>query len=290
MTGFGYNINGFGVSGGGVPPFNVSYAVVAGAGAGGSYSRSGGGGAGGLLSGEETVIIGTPYSLTIGAGGAYVNLGTGTNGSSSNFASIGATGGGGGGTFNGQGQNGGSGGGSYQSGLGLGIVGPPRQGYNGGVAAGSAGAGGGGGAGSTGFNGSGVSASSVGGNGGSPVQLSLKTHNTGYISGGGGGAGDVQGGSVYNSSGGRGGDARSFYASGSDLPAMPGIINTGGGGGGARRGETTVAGGSGVVFLVYPDNFLATFTSGVTYSTTSSGGYKKTRITAAGPSDTVTFG
>ena len=34
------------------------------------------------------------------------------------------------------------------------------------------------------------------------------------------------------------------------------IAATGGGGGGARRGETTVAGGSGVVFLVYPDNFL----------------------------------
>ena len=47
MTGFGYNILGFGSGVSGGATFNVSYLVIAGGGAGGHGSGGGGGGAGG---------------------------------------------------------------------------------------------------------------------------------------------------------------------------------------------------------------------------------------------------
>jgi hypothetical protein len=49
------------------------------------------------------------------------------------------------------------------------------------------------------------------------------------------------------------------------------------------------SGGSGVVIIKYPDNYSATFSGGVTQTTTTAGGYKVSTVTAAGPSDTVTF-
>lgn len=49
-------------------------------------------------------------------------------------------------------------------------------------------------------------------------------------------------------------------------------------------------GGSGVVILKYPDVYTATFSGGVTQSTTTSGGYKISTITATSTtSETVTF-
>ncbi len=48
MTGFGYNVNGFGSFPSRGGPFELAYVVVAGGGGGSSYGRAGGG-AGGLL-------------------------------------------------------------------------------------------------------------------------------------------------------------------------------------------------------------------------------------------------
>ena len=91
----------------GITPQNVEYLVVAGGGSGGleSYSTGagGGGGAGGLLAGYAGIVIGTSYTITIGAGGASI-IGTnpgggskGNNGNNSVFGPITAIGGGGGG-------------------------------------------------------------------------------------------------------------------------------------------------------------------------------------------------
>ena len=49
------------------------------------------------------------------------------------------------------------------------------------------------------------------------------------------------------------------------------------------------AGGSGVIVLKYPSIYTATFSGGVTQSTTTSGSYKISNITAAGVSDTVSW-
>jgi hypothetical protein len=43
------------------------------------------------------------------------------------------------------------------------------------------------------------------------------------------------------------------------------------------------------VILKYPDSYTATFSGGVTQSTTSSGGFKISIVTAAGVSDTVSW-
>jgi hypothetical protein len=43
------------------------------------------------------------------------------------------------------------------------------------------------------------------------------------------------------------------------------------------------------VIIKYPDTYTATFSGGVTQSTSTSGGFKISSVTAAGVSDTVTF-
>ena len=48
-------------------------------------------------------------------------------------------------------------------------------------------------------------------------------------------------------------------------------------------------GGSGIIILKYPDTLTATFSGGVTQSTSTSGGFKISSITAAGVSDTVSW-
>ncbi len=102
----------------------VEYLVVAGGGSGaaaGNQSGTGsGGGAGGFRAGSITLVAGTSYSITVGAGGAAksdAGLTQGNAGSDSVFSTITAAGGGGGGRGGGQpsgntvGGNGGSGGG-----------------------------------------------------------------------------------------------------------------------------------------------------------------------------------
>jgi hypothetical protein len=58
-------------------------------------------------------------------------------------------------------------------------------------------------------------------------------------------------------------------------------VGTAGGGGN---------GGSGIVIMKYPDNLTATFSGGVTSSTSTTGGFKITSVTATSTtSETVTF-
>jgi hypothetical protein len=71
-------------------------------------------------------------------------------------------------------------------------------------------------------------------------------------------------------------------------------VNTGGGGGGSgwngSIGAAGGAGGSGVIIIKIPDALIATFSGGVTSSGGSpSGGFRVYTVTAAGPTDTVTF-
>ena len=75
----------------------------------------------------------------------------------------------------------------------------------------------------------------------------------------------------------------------------PGDANKGGGGGGAGHSGTVNTGdggngGSGVVILKYPSAFTATFSGGVTQTTSTSGGYKISTVTATSTtSETVSF-
>jgi hypothetical protein len=69
-------------------------------------------------------------------------------------------------------------------------------------------------------------------------------------------------------------------------------VNTGSGGGGTNAGTgdpVAGSGGSGTVILKYVDTKTATFSGGVTQTTTSAGGYKISVVTAAGASDTVSW-
>jgi hypothetical protein len=63
-------------------------------------------------------------------------------------------------------------------------------------------------------------------------------------------------------------------------------VNTGGGGGGGGNGS---AGGSGIVIIRYPDTYanLASIGGGLTYSLTTTGGYKIYSFTAG--TGSVTF-
>ena len=108
-------------------PYTINYLVVAGGGGGGGTStcgyQGGGGGAGGLLAGSvSSVPLGTPFTITVGAGGAggtaAINGITGTIGTNSSISSpvltpvtVPGGGGGGGGRNSAGGSGGGSGGG-----------------------------------------------------------------------------------------------------------------------------------------------------------------------------------
>jgi hypothetical protein len=70
---------------------------------------------------------------------------------------------------------------------------------------------------------------------------------------------------------------------------VAGTVNTGSGGGGAAYSRAGSAGGSGVVILSIPEARTATFSGGVSQTSTTSGGRRIYTITAAGISDTVTF-
>jgi hypothetical protein len=236
------------------------YLVVAGGGGGGQLATgagAGGGGAGGLrstvtatggggaLESALSLLSGTPYTVTIGAGGAAGSSSAGTNGVNSVFATITSTGGGGGAPGNNAGSstgsNGGSGGGSGSATTTRtgGLASPSGQGYAGGVGAQQPtnyGGGGGGGAGAIGNNG-GVN----GGAGGNGVATLISGTSTTYGGGGGGaisGAGGTGGGGIGGTGGGTG--------------ATAGTTNTGGGGGSGYGSGFAMAGGSGIVIIRYP--------------------------------------
>lgn len=276
----------------------LEYIVVAGGGAG-AYTgtlggRGGGGGAGGYrssINGENsgggqsaetpiTLLRNSAYKLTVGAGGVL-------NGSGSNsvLASITSIGGGGGGTYETSGGTGGSGGGAGANGKPAaeipGASGSFAQGFQGGSTpiAFVNGASGGGGAAAVGQFPYFINDNYYGGDGGVGVQSNVTGTPT-YRAGGGGGYGGGVGGAGGNGGGGTGG------AGGGSATA--GTTNTGGGSGGESSGNGE-AGGSGVIILKYPLKYTATFSVGVTQTTSLIGDNKVSIVTTAGASDTVTF-
>ena len=263
------------------PFYQVEYLVVAGGGGGGTF-RAGGGGAGGYrcaVVGESsgggasaespiTLLLGTAYTVTVGAGGS-----AGSNGNNSVFGSITSTGGGrGAGSTSGTANSGGSGGGGGGDGgyitAGSGTSG---QGYVGGTGIGSLAnnaAAGGGGAGQAGF---GTVSSGVAGNGGNGVSSSI----TGSaVARGGGGGGGLYSTGTFGVGGSGGGGNGGNGGNGSN-----GTANTGGGGGGGGQvsGTTGGTGGSGVVIIRYLGSQRG---SGGTV--TSSGGYTIHTFTSSG--------
>jgi len=278
--------------------FDMEYLVIAGGGGGGRYDSShvggGGGGAGGYRSsvtgensgggasaeGVPVLIEGVTYTVTVGAGGAAGQSWEtrGASGGSSTFNGVTSTGGGGGSSNSTTGGSGGSGGGSgsYYLQVVTAGSGTTNQGYSGGNNGNTSGvypSGGGGGAGQVGANGSG----STSGNGGAGVASSV-TGSSVTRGGGGGGGNWVNSGTAGTGGTGGGGNGSNSGA------GTSGSVNTGGGGG------NSAVGGSGVVILKYPNIFTATFSAGVTQTTSTSGGFKVSTITATSTtSETVTF-
>ena len=256
------------------------YLVVAGGGGGGNRQdgfddRGGGGGAGGYLTSTVSILLNQTYTVTVGAGGTASISAQGGNGVNSVFGNIVATGGGGGGKFATAGSDGGSGGGggafrtagNYAGGIG--VAGPPRQGYNGGTGGTDSvtyrHGGGGGGAGAAGNN-AGAPSSGKGGDG---LQTSISGSAT-YYAGGGAGGGTGQPGGL----GGGGSDS------------SPGATNTGGGGGGGTTfASIGASGGSGIVILRVSDSITASATTG-SPTVTVTGGFRIYRFTGSG---SITF-
>ena len=292
------------------PVQTVEYLVVAGGG-GGGYWGGGGGGAGGLLQATGySITIGTPITVTIGAGGSGGIAATAVNGIDSYFGSIRAYGGGyGGGNGSGvttSGGNGGSGGGvagNAGSSAGTGVSG---QGYAGGVSSVTApayGTGAGGGSGSVGLAGT----ANYGGGGGTGTTSSITGSPVQYAGGGGGavnnvanppglgvaggagiasaisgtvtayagGGGGASGVNGYNTGAGALGGVGGGGVGGSDTsPGSAGgngTANTGGGGGGSRDTLVSGSGGSGIVIISYPDTYNAPTTLTGTYTASTSG-------------------
>jgi hypothetical protein len=259
--------------------YSAEYLVVAGGGSGGARI-GGGGGAGGYITSTTSLIPGTAYTVTIGAGGAAVTNSPGTgiagiNGSNTSFGAIAtATGGGGGGAYiNIAALAGGSGGGAagYNSApTNAGASGTSGQGFAGGGSVATS-SGGGGGSSAVGQTGPGGGTGGAGGAGtSSSISGSAVTR-----AGGGGGSGDTTGGA-----GGSGGGGAGTGTTGT--PATSGTVNTGSGGGGVRDvndlgSYVSGAGGSGVVIISY-----AGAQRGTGGTVTSSGGNTIHTFTTSG--------
>lgn len=238
--------------------YTGSYLVVAGGGSGGqqlgsSTYASAGGGAGGLLTGTTTLVSGTLYSFTVGAGGT-----TPANGGNSTGFGVTAIGGGVGVPAGVASKNGGSGGGGGDgvgSGDTTGGTGTAGQGNNGGNSSGAQGASAGGG---------GAGAAGSGTQGGVGVSSSVTGSAVFYAGGGSGTTGGVVAGG--NGGGGTGGPFASSTA---------GTANRGGGGGGSYGGSGATQagknGGSGVVILSIPTaSYTGTTTGSPTVTTSGS--------------------
>ena len=282
-----------------LPPLIVNYLVIAGGGGGGG-NEGGGGGAGGLRTSygsttggngssetQLTLVAGTNYTVTTGAGGTQpVPTGSGASpygytqggdGNNSIFATITSTGGGGGGTgISGQspemepGRDGGSGGGGSRYGPNAAPGGAasssPVQGFGGGTSGVNQGdsTGGGGGAGA-------VGQSATGGGGfdggiGITNAITVASGNGPYYAGGGGGG--AYSGSPRVGSGGNGGGGDGLKL-GPPSTSNNGTANTGGGaGGGGGSGSDNIRGGanggSGIVILRYPKSYTISGLSGTT--------------------------
>ncbi|MDB5160101.1 MAG: hypothetical protein JWO99_364 [Candidatus Saccharibacteria bacterium] len=267
---------------------NVKALVIAGGGAGGG--AAGGGGGGGYQYNDSVPITATPYSITVGAGGAATGnvAALGGSGGNSVFSTITAIGGGGGGTHGANpGAAGGSGGGGGMS------------------SSGTAGAGGAGGAASQGnVGGQGSSAASWvgnnGGGGGAGGAGGAGGNTPGTAAGGAGTTNNITGSMVYYAAGGGGGEINGSYVgtggvggggSGQvDNVGTAGAANTGSGGGGGSYNSTYYsggAGGSGVVIISFRVNSGITATGG---SVTYSGGFEIHKFTSSGTFNVTSTG
>lgn len=246
------------------PSQNLTCDVLVVGGGGGSGLAglgTGGGGAGGLLDFASQALTATPYTITVGGGGA-VNA----NGGDSQFGALTLVRGGGRGADdnNAAGSQGSGGGGNWSGNTGGGSP-TAGQGFGGGTGSTQSDVGvGGGGGGKTaagqnsnsnvkaGDGGAGTSAYS---SWGSATSLGQNISGTFWFAGGGGGGvydvvGSRAAGVGGNGGGGTGG--RRLAATASNATA--GLANTGGGGGGAGQnggGSNASAGGSGVVIVRY---------------------------------------
>jgi hypothetical protein len=245
-------------------PYVINYLLVGGGGGGASNRGAGGGGAGGFITGATTVIPGTSYTLTVGAGGTNGRQGgagdqVSTSGLNTTGFSLTAIGGGYGASnitvqnapYSGAPGGSGGGGGGAAAGGGTGGSGTPGQGNPGGSSSGGAttsnleGGGGGGGAGGAGSS---TTTAQVGGPGGVGLASSISGSPTYYAGGGGGAGSTIGGGSATQGTGGNGGGG-SGTASGT---AGSGTTNTGGGGGGSGNQPSVAgAGGSGIIIISY---------------------------------------
>ena len=287
-----YTSNNLSIAGGAPnPATSVNYLIVAGGGAGGGGNGGGGGGAGGLLSGTISVTSGSPYTITVGAGGASQTA----NGTPSTALTLTAFGGGGGSGESGPGPSpitspgGSGGGGGSASGTshtgGQGITSPVRQGYPGGngYTNGSTirNGGGGGGAGGTGTTGD---PNAQGGPGGIGSPSSITGTDIFYAGGGGGGCYSGPSFGV----GGTGGGGNGGFGPAPPSPGSAGLTNRGGGGGGGGNSYPGggALGGSGVVIISYPTAFSQASSTGSNVLVATAGGQRIYSFYASG---TITF-
>lgn len=292
---------------------SIRYLVVGGGGGGGyvtfgNTQGGGGGGAGGYRAATgQAVTPGTPYEISVGAGGTGgscvliiifpICTPAANGGSSSIGALVTAAGGGAGANAGAAGNSGGSGGGGGGGATGNGGAGntpstTPAQGRNGGQGSNNGGAGGGGGAGAVGANGAN---NRNGGNGGNGTANNITGSNVTYAGGGGGGGYDSPNASGGNGGQGGGGSAPDSRGSGGD-----GTNGLGGGGGGATGSNATLGsvesggnGGSGVVIIRYTPSTgryavaSGNWSSTGTWSSTGCNGSAGASVPAAGTDVTI---
>ena len=276
-------------------PVQIDFLVIAGGGGSGT-GGGGGGGAGGYRasfnseasggggSSESAIqaVIGTAFTITVGAGGNGSTGASTTSGVDSSIAASGLTtitsvGGGLGSSGANYGPGGsqpyynpevgGSGGGMGMNNNGSGAAGTSNQGFAGGASPsnGGVGAGGGGGAGAVGGN---ASSSDQAGDGGVGVASTI-TGSSVTRAGGGGGSSNVVG---RQGAGGLGGGG-----DGSDetpLDGGAGSVNTGSGGGGGWYNPNSGSGGNGgsgvVILRIATAQYSGTTTGSPTESTSGS--------------------
>ena len=255
--------------------YSADFLCIAGGGGGSGDGGAGGSGAGGYRNSfssetsggggsSETalsLIPGTVYTITVGAGGAgsTSNSGLGTNGgdssiSGSDITDITSIGGGVGGSGGGgdlDGTSGGSGGGADS---GTGSSGTANQGFKGGDSTNAGGAGGGGGG--AGAVGADIGSGNNAGNGGTGVASSITGSSVTRGGGGGGATFNATAGSGGSGGGGDGGKQSPVVQGGS------GTANTGGGAGGKFATTPHNSGGSGVVILRMATSDYSGTTSG----------------------------
>jgi hypothetical protein len=257
-----------------IAPPTVEALVVAGGASGtyGNYAGSGGGGGEVIYNASLSVSSSTPYTVTVGNGGAQ-STSTQSSGQDSVFSSI-RSNGGGESPYNGSGTLINAVVFPYSSGNGY-------SGFNGAGGSTASEYGGGGG-------GAGGNAPTNNGSGGVGVSSSITGSSTFYGGGGGGGAG-----TSYAQSFVAGGNGGGGYGASNSGAAASGAANTGGGGGGGTqfRGASTGAngaGGSGVVIIAYSNAYSAlTISGGLTYDEPTRSGYRVYRFTSG--TGTVTF-